>query len=214
MKKNLILAAVAVLAVGQAAYAAGPEGKDKPEAVKGKQATEAKGKAEKTATKGADAKASNPTMKAVRDAKLKTASAEHEAVLGRLSSDPVMKAVIDGIAKQAEKFPELAQARLDALILADIAKIDTGVTAQAMNNFSETGKLEQAYRTLAENAGDAANGWPPNLRENLTFLLKTANKLISEGHTVADAMTKANAELFKSRQVSLDLSKINEYCKK
>lgn len=219
MKKNLILAVAAVLAVGQSAHAAGGAKDGKSDAIRGREVETSRADAAKAAGHGADA-APTQIIASLKAAKLTTTlDARGEADLGRaMSTNPeVMTAVKETLGQaKNERYRDLAAARVGAL--ANLKDIKTGVTADALAALSTDAKKEQAYATLALRAGKAAETWDAATIENLTFLLVKANEGINSGKTIADAMTEATSTIAKSkeeggRSVRLNLDDVNKFCK-
>lgn len=226
MKKNLILALVAsvatagILATAQSAHAAAgsEKGGKTPEGVR-RDVRDAKTKAAETAGQGADG-ASTSIIASLKTSKLTNRlDPMQETNLGRaISENPAVEAAAKETIVQAksERHRELAEARVGAL--ANLKGIKTGVAAEALANLTPDGKKEQAYVTLALNAGKAAESWDAATIANLTFLLAKVNELIASGRSIADAMTEAQALIAKpkdegGRSVRLNLEDINKFCK-
>lgn len=221
MKKNLLMALVAVMAMAQTAHAAkGTEKDGKSDAIRAQEARAAKEGAARDATHGADAGTIGTTMKALDAERLTIRlSPNQKTDLGHNMSNPVIAAAVKGTLAQSKtaNLRDLAMARLEAL--ANVKQDPTTVTVDALAKLDSSAKLEQAYDVLAVNAGEAAKGWSPELRDNLTFLLTKANELIAQGRTKSEAMTEANTILAKSkaeggRSVRLNLDDVNKWCNK
>lgn len=221
MKKNLILTAVAVLAAGQIAQAAGGSGKEsKPrgtEAADAKKGAEAAGK---LGEKGADA--SNTVSKTI-DAFQKSVinnnlNPQQRVDLGaNATTSPVVAAIVKNATEQANKgvAVELQGERVRGLSLLKGEDLQTlGSSKDSMLKLTSKDKIVAAYKTLISDAGEVASGWTPELRDNLTYLLKTANDKIAQGLDIVTAMTEANDALARDKKVKLDLNKVVEFCKK
>lgn len=216
MKKNLILAVAAVLAVGQVAVAGPGKGdKDKPEGARAEGARESKKTAEESVKKGADA-SHGSAFKAASDAKLTSRLSPKQA---ENLKNPAFASIIAEIVQQSKNndFFALAQARLEAL--SNIPADAIGKSVDAISAMTPDAKAQQAYITLAVEAGQAAQGWSKDLRANLTFLLEKANDLVASGKSVTDAMKEAIEILAKpeaqgGRGVKLKVDDVNKFCKK
>lgn len=223
MKKNLILAVAAVMAVGPMAHAAGKGGgkEAKPEGVRAQEVRESRDAAAREARGGADAAKSTQLIGDLKKSGLTTRLNPNEMsdLTRNMSQNPeIATAAQDALAQSKnEATRPLAEQRLRAL--AYLKDVKTGATADALAAMTETGRIEQAYANLAVNAGKAAQGWTPELRENLTFLLTKTNDILAQGNkTVVEAMKEANTILAKTkeeggRSVRLDLNEVNKYCK-
>ena len=230
MKKNLVLAfgammAAATMAVAPAANAASGKGggrEAKPEGALGREVRDAKVGAAKEARTGADsAKSPQAIVKAAETAKLTTRlNPNQRSELGQaVSKNPTLKSALEGAIEQAKNpaLRDLAAERVRAL--ANLKEIKTDVTSDAVATLSENARIEQAYLSLAINAGKTAESWSPELRENLTFLLAKTNDILDSGsRSIAEALKEANTLLAKSkeeggRSVRLDLNDVNQYCK-
>lgn len=219
MKKNLLMALVAVMAVAQSAHAAkGTEKDGKTDAVK---AEEVKG-AKADATKGAhaDAGSAASVIKALEEAKLTTRlSANQKTDLRRNMNNPAIAAAVKDVLamSKTDTLRDLSTAVLESL--SNVKNDPSSVAETALSALTSDARAEQAYDVLAVRAGVAAKGWSPELRENLTFLLTKANELMAQGRTKAEAMAEANAILAKSkaeggRSVRLNLDDVNKWCNK
>lgn len=225
MKKNLVLAIVAMMAVAPAANAASGKGggrEAKPEGALGREVREAKQGAATEARTGADSgKSAQALVKAAEAAKLTTRLNPNErSELGQaVTKNPALKSALEGAIEQAKNpaLRDLAEARVRALSF--LKDVKTDVTSDAIATLSENARIEQAYLNLAIKAGKSAESWSPELRENLTFLLAKANDILASGNrSIAEAMKEANTVLAKSkeeggRSVRLDLNEVNQHCK-
>ena len=222
MKKNLILAVATVMAVGPMAQAAGGGKEPKPPGARAGEVIKSKEAAKVEARTGADA--GTKTSQVVSDLKksgLTTRLNPNELtdLTTNISTNPEVAAAAQnaGVQAKTEATRPLAEQRIRAL--AYLKDVKTGATADALASMSSDARIEQAYANLALNAGKAAEGWTPELRENLTFLLAKTNEILAQGNkTVVEAMKEANVILAKSkedggRSVRLDLNEVNKYCK-
>lgn len=138
---------------------------------------------------------------------------EKRDLVSVMVNDGVAKSAVQQILSQASntELSELNSARLQAIsYLKDMPSDASGSALAAM---SMVARAEQAYATLALEAGAKATTWSPELRSNLSFVLSTANQLVARGQSRGEALLEAAKELEQVRGVRLEIDKIKALCK-
>ncbi|MBN8540582.1 MAG: hypothetical protein J0L82_09365 [Deltaproteobacteria bacterium] len=223
MKKNLIMAVAATLAVGQlsaVAHAAGPGRSSRPEAVRGRETETARRGAETAARTGADSAGSTTIAEVARLNLTRTLDVNQLTALRRKSNDPAVDEALKNILSNSSK------AELEALSLARmtaIANLPPGykVDAQqeAVARLSPDAQNELAYAKFALRT--YTKDFSQKNRDNLTFLFEKTNEiyLASGGRkTIGESFKEANDMMAKSeaqggRSTRLELAEANKYCK-
>lgn len=222
MKKNLIMAVAATLAVGQlsaVAHAAG-SGRNRPEAVRGREIETARRGAETAGRTGADSAGSTTIARVTALNLTRTLDMNQQTALGRKSSDPEVDAALKDSLATASKpeFETFLLARMTA-----IANLPAGykVDAQqeAVARLSPDALNELAYAKFALRT--YTKDFSQKNRENLTFLLEKTNEIYLAGggrKTIGESFKEANDMMAKSeaqggRSTRLELAEANKYCK-
>ncbi|MDX9731656.1 MAG: hypothetical protein RBT63_07790 [Bdellovibrionales bacterium] len=228
MNKKLILpvlAAAVVVATGDLAEANRSGGREgKPRAVRAQEVREARESSARGATTGADANVGRQVLADLNTARLTTKlTANQKSELARNLSNPlILEATRDAISQsQSQAMRDLAEARIEALSNPKLKDINLTQDDNALAALSSNVRAELAYANLAINAGKQASNWTPEVRENLTFLLTEANKIIAASggrKSIAEAMNEANTLLARpvnegGRAVRLEFDQVNKYCK-
>jgi hypothetical protein len=214
VKKNLLLALVAVMALGQSAHAAkGTEKDGKTDAVKAAEVKKARDESAKSARGGADSAGHEAVnAKSVEMALGFRLSPDQAHDLGVNLGNPVLAKSVQTAMTQAKStdasLQKLGRARLESLLSVKSDPKNVKLDALA----TEDVKAELAFDVLATSAAEAAIGWSKDLRDNLTSLLETANGLIVQGRSKADAMIEAKKLLAQNKRVTLNFDDVNKWC--
>lgn len=223
MKKNVVMAVIATLAVGQlsaVADAATGGRSGRAEGVRARETELARRGAESAGRTGADSAGSTTLADVARLNLTRTLDVNQKTALGRKSSDPSVDAALKDILSTASNtaFEPLALARMTA-----IANLPAGykVDAQqeAVARLSPDALNELAYAKFALRT--YTKDFSPKNRENLTFLFEKTNEiyLASGGRkTIGESFKEANDMMAKSeaqggRSTRLELAEANKYCK-
>jgi hypothetical protein len=223
MKKNLVLAAIATLAVGQLsavadAATAGRSGR--PEGVRSSETGRSREGAQRAGRTGADSAGSTTLAEVVRLNLTRTLDVNQQTALGQKSSDPAVDAALKDILSTSSNtsFEPLALARVTA-----IANLPMGYKVDAQQEsvarLSPDAQMELAYAKFALRT--YTKDFSQKNRENLTFLLEKTNEiyLASGGRkTIGESFKEANDMMAKSeaqggRSTRLELAEANKYCK-
>jgi hypothetical protein len=130
-----------------------------------------------------------------------------------ITTNAVAREAVQEIMLQSSdpQLTELNTERLQAI--SNLKDIPADATGAALAAMSFVARAEQAYATLALEAGSKAASWAPDIRSNFSFLLNSANALVTQGKSRGEALIEAAKELEKSRGVRLDIDKIKEFCR-
>lgn len=212
MKKMLVLALAFVAFAGQA-HAAGPEGKEKAEAIKARIREKAK----------EDAIRASRVNPAVAEVSAKIAESRLGSQLNGNQSHDLQTALNDALLlrtareivatqKANPKLEQLNKARLEGL-----ANIGAKVSPAARNIDADLAlpsqKAEQAYTALVVSAGKQAANWPQATQKNMVQFLEIANEAIRSGKSVEQAMDFAKSELKRLSKVDIKIEDIKRLCK-
>lgn len=224
MKKNVILAVAAVLAVGQMAHAAGTgKGGKEGEASGAREAKTVVSKldAVEAARKGPEAIKSFVTELKNSPAMSGRLSAAQESNLQVVVANAEGARAVNEAIKQTENAQtrELGSVRLEGLANAKVSKTEPTSMFKTSEQ-KQAAAAEQAHWNLVVFAGKQAEGWSnAELRGNMTFFLKTVNDVMASGSkTIAEAVAEAQLVIAKpvaegGRAVRLSLEDINKFCK-
>lgn len=223
MKKNVVMAVLATLAVGQLSSIAqaAPTGRgSRPEGVRARETETSRRGAERAGRSGADSAGSTTLAEVARLNLTRTLDVNQQTALGRKSSDPAVDAALKDILSTSTKaeFEPLSLARVTA-----IANLPAGykVDAQqeAVARLSPDAQMELAYAKFALRT--YTKDFSAKNRENLTFLLEKTNEIyLAHGgrKTIGESFKEANDMMAKSeaqggRSTRLELAEANKYCK-
>lgn len=223
MKKNVVMALLATLAVGQMSVVANAATAGRGGRAEGVRRAETEGArrgAERGARTGADSASSTTLSEITRLNLTRTLDPNQVTALGRKSADASIDAALKDILSTSSKteFEPLALARVTA-----IANLPAGykVDAQqeAVARLSPDAQMELAYAKFALRT--YTKDFSAKNRDNLTFLLEKTNEiyLASGGRkTIGESFKEANDMMAKSeaqggRSTRLELAEANKYCK-